>query len=131
MDDDVERTELLKKSMSKHFWGENEQKLTLQIEEKQYRIASTISSRAVQNKIEIRQIVQESGPTLVATYLKVNLKIILEFPKIDETKSLIQYIGEIIRERRKVENENKIKRRERIQKERLNILKQKRVNKEV
>lgn len=81
MDDDVERTELLKKSMSKHFWGENEQKLTLQIEEKQYRIASTISSRAVQNKIEIRQIVQESGPRLVATYLKVNFKNYLRISK--------------------------------------------------
>ena len=63
MDDDVERSEILKKEMTTFGWGDLEQKLALQCEEVQYRVASTISSRASQNRQEIRQIVQEAGKT--------------------------------------------------------------------
>jgi|ERR1712130_45895 len=114
MDDDVERSDLLKKQMGRYFWSDADQKLAMQSEEKQYRLASSISSRAAMNKSEIRAIVQEC-----------------EFVRFDESKSLIEYIGEIIRERRKVEIENKNKRRDRLQKERINQMKQKqRINKE-
>ena len=61
MDDDLERSDLLKKQMSKFHWGDAEQKLALQVEEKQYRLAQNIQTRAVQSKVHIREIVQESG----------------------------------------------------------------------
>merc|ERR1712130_614251 len=134
MDDDVERSDLLKKQMGRYFWSDADQKLAMQSEEKQYRLASSISSRAAMNKSEIRAIVQECGMftkcecNCLRFWLTVSSK---EFVRFDESKSLIEYIGEIIRERRKVEIENKNKRRDRLQKERINQMKQKqRINKE-
>jgi len=93
-DDDIERSEILKKELSEANWGENELKLALQAEANQYRFASEVSSRAAQCKVDIREIVQ-----------------LAEFPKLADDVSVMAYIGEIIRERRKVEEENKIKRR--------------------
>ena len=63
-DDDIERSEVLKKELALCFWGENEQKLALQAEANQYRFASEISSRAAQCKIEIREVVQQAGKVL-------------------------------------------------------------------
>ena len=71
----------------------------MQKEETQYRKAITISSRAVENKAQVRDVVQES-----------------EFQKIEVKQSLIAYIGDIIKKRRKVEMENRS-----IQQERLKV----------
>ena len=73
----------------------------MQKEETQYRKAITISSRAIENKAQVRDVVQES-----------------EFQKIETKQSLIAYIGDIIKKRRKVEMENRS-----IQQERLKVRK--------
>ena len=61
MDDDIERGEKLKNELVHDGWGDNEIKHAMQKEETQYRRAISISSRASENKSQVREVVQESG----------------------------------------------------------------------
>ena len=71
----------------------------MQKEEMQYRLAILISSRAQSNREHIREIVQESGSLLTSTSAALNWH--LEFQKIEQNQTLINYIGDIIKKRRK------------------------------